>query len=344
MPPQRFDIGSKWLLHHQGKGALLVGGFKDVRRIELMPGEIVQNRKYPDGLLRVHLAGQHKPHYVLIEIATYSEKRALRQALDDLTLSYQTLGHLPELLMLVLRPKGRFRISGRHAVRSKLGLSRLEAEWKPVELWTLSAAEFLAQGDVGVTPWVPLMHFDGPPESLLERLRRQDRTRGPSERSRRFAGGVAGADGTPLPGSRVVEIAWRKRIHVRISAAPEDDRGKSTRGHPGSSEGPLRHHAARHNPAPPRNPRREEVKTLKRSRGQVSRPPGIPRSPFVVKVPGDRTRGAGIIAVAEQHVRLVVGDMAVMGQPLAEQDGIAGGRAGLAQPALPQIANLRRGQ
>ncbi len=169
MPHQRFDMGSKWLLHHQGKGALLVGGFKDVRRIEPMPGEIVQNRKYPDGLLRVYLAGQRKPHHVLIEVATYSEERALQQALDDLTLSYQTLGHLPELLMLVLRPKGRFRISGRHEVRSKLGLSRLEAEWKPVELWTLPAAEYLAQGDVGVTPWVPLMHFDGPPDSLLER-------------------------------------------------------------------------------------------------------------------------------------------------------------------------------
>ncbi len=169
MPQQRFDIGSKWLLQKQGKGALLVGGIKNVQRIEPMPAEIVQNRKYPDGLLRVYLAGQRKPHYVLIEIATYSETRALRQALDDLTLSYQTLGHLPELLMLVLRPKGRFRISGRHAVRSKLGLSRLEAEWKPVELWTLPAAEFLAQGDVGVTPWVPLMEFTGPPEALLER-------------------------------------------------------------------------------------------------------------------------------------------------------------------------------
>jgi hypothetical protein len=169
MPRQRFDIGSKWLLQNQGKGALLVGGFKDVQRIEPMPGEIVQNRKYPDGLLRVQLAGQRKAHYVLIEIATYAEKRALRQALDDLTLSYQTLGHLPELLMLILRPKGRFRLSGKHEVHSKLGLSRLQAEWKTVELWTLPATEFLAQGDVGATPWVPLMHFDGPPESLLER-------------------------------------------------------------------------------------------------------------------------------------------------------------------------------
>jgi hypothetical protein len=28
MPRQRFDMGSKWLLHNQGKGALLVGGFR----------------------------------------------------------------------------------------------------------------------------------------------------------------------------------------------------------------------------------------------------------------------------------------------------------------------------
>jgi hypothetical protein len=169
VPQQRFDIGSKWLLHNQGKGALLVGGLKDVQRIEPLPGEIVQNRKYPDGLLRVYLTGQRRPHHVLVEVATYSEKRALRQALDDLALAYSALGHLPELLMLVLRPKGRFRISGRHGVRSKLGLSRLEAEWKTVELWALPAAEFLTQGDVGVTPWVPLMDFTGPPEALLER-------------------------------------------------------------------------------------------------------------------------------------------------------------------------------
>jgi hypothetical protein len=78
------------------------------------------------------------------------------------------LGHLPELLMLVLRPKGRFRIEGTHVVESKLGLSRLEARWRAVEVWTLSAAQFLAEGDVGVTPWIPLMQFDGPPETLLE--------------------------------------------------------------------------------------------------------------------------------------------------------------------------------
>ncbi len=174
MARQRFDIGSKWLLHNQGKSALLVGGLKGVSRVEPMPGELVQNRKYPDGLLQAFLHGEPEPHHVLIEVATYPERRALEQALDDLTLAYSTLGELPELLMLVLRPKGQFRIGGQHEVRSKLGLSRLQAQWKTVELWTLPAADFLAEGDVGVVPWVPLMQFDGPPEAVLERLRSED--------------------------------------------------------------------------------------------------------------------------------------------------------------------------
>jgi hypothetical protein len=86
--------------------------------------------------------------------------------------------------MLVLRPKGKFRISSTHAVVSKLGLSRLEAQWKPVELWTLPAEEFLAQGDVSVVPWVSLMQFEGPPEALLARCAEKiEREAHPKERA-----------------------------------------------------------------------------------------------------------------------------------------------------------------
>jgi hypothetical protein len=169
MARQRFDIGSKWLLHRQGKGTLLVAGLKEVSHVEPMPGEIAQNRKYPDGLLRAFLRGDPEPHLVLIEVATYAERRARKQALDDLALAYSALGQLPELVMLVLRPKGQLRIGGQHEVRSKLGLSRLQAEWKPIELWTLPAEQFLAEGDIGVVPWIPLMQFDGPAEPVLER-------------------------------------------------------------------------------------------------------------------------------------------------------------------------------
>jgi hypothetical protein len=165
---QRYDIGSKWLLQNYGKSALRVGGLTNVLRTEPMPGEVVQNRRFPDGLLQAFLRGESSPHHVLIEIATYPERRALKQALDDLTLAYSALGHLPDLLMLVLRPKGTFRIDGRHTVAGKLGLSELHVSWRTVEMWTLSAELFLAEGDVGVLPWVPLMQMARPPADVLQ--------------------------------------------------------------------------------------------------------------------------------------------------------------------------------
>lgn len=171
MARQRYDVGSKWLLQHHGKAALLLGGIEGVRSYKPLTTEIVQSKKIPDGLLEVYLGSETKPHHVLVEVATYSEKRALRQALEDLALAYSVLKHLPELLMLVLRPKGRFRIAGAHGEQSRLGLSRLSAEWKTVEVWNLPAEQFLAGADVGVVPLVPLMAFEGPPEPILERCR-----------------------------------------------------------------------------------------------------------------------------------------------------------------------------
>jgi hypothetical protein len=169
MARQRYDMASKWLLHEQGKGVLQVGGLKNVRHVEPMPGEIVQSRKYPDGLLRVFLGGEKKPHHVIVEIATYPEKRALKQALDDLALAYSVLGHLPDLLMLVLCRKGNLHISGEYEVGGTLGMSNLIGKWKPVELWTLPAVEYLEKAGPAVTPWITLMKFDGPAEVLLQR-------------------------------------------------------------------------------------------------------------------------------------------------------------------------------
>ena len=78
---------------------------------------------------------------------------------------------MPELLVVVLQPKGRFRVSRRHERASRLGWSSLAGGWNVVELWTLAAEDLLVAGDVGVLPWVPLTRFDGPPEELLERCR-----------------------------------------------------------------------------------------------------------------------------------------------------------------------------
>ncbi len=172
MPQQPFDKGSKFLLQKHARGVLLLGGAKNVRSVRALQAELVQPRKLPDGLLEVYFEKRKEPDHVLVEVATYPEERALDQALDDLALARRHLkGKLPELLMLVLCPKGKLRITGKHAVTSRLGWSKLACQWHVVEVWTLPAEELLALEEVSVAPWATLAEYDGPAEELLGRCR-----------------------------------------------------------------------------------------------------------------------------------------------------------------------------
>jgi hypothetical protein len=165
------DKSSKWLIERHGNAILYLGGARGVRSWTAVQPELVQPSKLPDGLVRATLAGEKGPHYFLLEIATYAEKRVPEQVFGDLILSYQHLKTLPEVLVLVLRPKGQYRVEGQRGARSKLGWAKLVGGWKVVELWTVPAEELLAAGDVGLVPWAALAQFEGQPESLLKRCR-----------------------------------------------------------------------------------------------------------------------------------------------------------------------------
>jgi hypothetical protein len=173
MAHQQYDKSSKWLIQKHGDGILYLGGVRHVRRWRALQAELVQPSQLPDGLLEVFFQGRSTPDYFLLEVATYPEKRVLDQALAGLTLAYKHLRVLPELLTVVLHPRGRFRVSGDYAVTSRLQWSQLACRWKVVELWELPAEELLAAGDVGLMPWVPLTHFQGPPQPILEECRRR---------------------------------------------------------------------------------------------------------------------------------------------------------------------------
>jgi hypothetical protein len=173
MRRHEFDKSSKWMIQRHGKGILFLGGATGVRSCRALQAEVVQPRQLPDGLLEVHFRGRKKPDYVLVEIATYPEKRVSEQVLDDLTLTYQHLRVLPELLTVVLHPRGQYRVPGKHELQSRLQWSKLACEWNTVELWTLPAEDLLEAGDIGLIPWVPLTAFREPPEALLERCRRR---------------------------------------------------------------------------------------------------------------------------------------------------------------------------
>jgi hypothetical protein len=184
----RFDKSSKWLIQKHGDGILYLGGIRGVRRWRALQAELVQPTRLPDGLLEVFFHSRDKPDYFLVEVATYPEKRISQQALHDLTLALEHLGVLPEMITLVLNPRGQLRVAGSFAVESRLRWSRLTCSWKVVELWAVPAEDLLAGGNVGLLPWVPLTQFQGPPRPLLEECRKRiDKQARPDERDNLLA-------------------------------------------------------------------------------------------------------------------------------------------------------------
>src|SRR6202035_683779 len=87
-----YDVSSKWLLEHHGRGVALLGGMRDVISCQALPAEVVQPRQLPDGLLEVRLRGRREPVLLLVEFCTYPEKRAVEQMMDDLRLVQQVRG------------------------------------------------------------------------------------------------------------------------------------------------------------------------------------------------------------------------------------------------------------
>jgi hypothetical protein len=168
----RYDRSSKWLIEHHGGAILRVGGVRDVEAWRAVHSEIVQPRQLPDGLLEVRRAGRTDWQPVVVEIETYPDNKTPADLLDDVLLVYLDRRVVPDVLVLVLAPKGNVAVAGELTLRSPGGLTELRGRWHAVSLWTLPAAELLATGDPGVMPWVSLARIDGPPEPVLQECRR----------------------------------------------------------------------------------------------------------------------------------------------------------------------------
>ena len=168
----RNDRSSKWLIDHRGRLILYLGKIYDVEECRTSQAEVVQPRKTPDGLLEVRRRGQRNFHPVIVEIETYPEKRTVEDLIDNVMLVYQDRRKLPDVLVLVLKPKGIAEIADSLELRSEFGLTALQANWRVVELWKLEASDSLATGEAGLMPWVSLTHIDGPIEPVLRECRR----------------------------------------------------------------------------------------------------------------------------------------------------------------------------
>jgi hypothetical protein len=84
---------------------------------------------------------------------------------------YLERGVVPDVVALVLHPRGKRPTPHGLIIRSEEGSTSIRVAWKVVELWKVPATELLAAGDIGLIPWVPLAKIDGPPEPIFRECR-----------------------------------------------------------------------------------------------------------------------------------------------------------------------------
>jgi hypothetical protein len=177
-----YDKSSKWLIQHHGDSILRLAGFTSIEEWRPLQAELVQPTQLPDGLLEAQLPGRESPNLFIVEIATYPENRIYRQLTRDALLVFLDRMVVPEVVVLILHPKGNLRISDFAEFESELGLASIRLQWRVVELWKLDAEELLATNDPGLMPCVSLTEFSDPPEEVLRRCRQTiDREAKPAE-------------------------------------------------------------------------------------------------------------------------------------------------------------------
>ncbi len=183
-----YDKGCKWMIQHHGDSILRLGKAPAIKSWRALQAEFVQHRRLPDGFLEAHHEGEEKADLYLLEVATYPYARVIKQVARDTALVLLDRDILPEVLVLFLHPRGNVEAASGAVMNSRRGRTNWPLSWKVVKLWEVPAEELLAAGDIGLIPWVPLAHIDGPPEAVLRQCReRIDRDAPPDEQENLMA-------------------------------------------------------------------------------------------------------------------------------------------------------------
>jgi hypothetical protein len=178
-----YDKGTKYLIQHHGDAILRLARVRGIESWTPLQAEPVQPRRLPDGLIETRRRCRPRPNLFVLEISTYPYARLAKQAAEDAMLVYLDRRFVPGVLALVLHHRGNQRAARQIVLQSDDGSTRIHVAWKVVELWAVPAEDLLAAGDVGLIPWVPLAHFDGPPEPIFRECKaRINRDTRPDER------------------------------------------------------------------------------------------------------------------------------------------------------------------
>src|SRR5262249_17905556 len=113
------------MIHHHGGAILRLAGVTGFLSWRAARGEGGHPRKTPDGLLEVFYEGRAAPDRFVVEISTYPERELDEQVLRDVALVLADRRVLPEVVSLVLQPRGTYRVTGEQRVASRLGNTEL---------------------------------------------------------------------------------------------------------------------------------------------------------------------------------------------------------------------------
>ncbi len=175
------DRGSKWLIEHHGGAILRLAGTTGFTACRAAAAEVVAPKSVPDGLFEVHFPGRDKPDLFLLEVSAYPARAVEEQLAKAALLVLVDRGALPEVIALVLHPKGDYRLPEEQTTYSRHGHTSLLLKWTVVELWSIPAQRLLDLNDVGVIPYVPLAQFSEPPEVVLDWCRRRIDEQAPAD-------------------------------------------------------------------------------------------------------------------------------------------------------------------
>jgi hypothetical protein len=208
------DRSGKWLLSQHGDSILRLAGLTGFSSWKHVPSEVVAPRRLLDGLLEIRYPNDPEPTFVLVEIESYADADADRQVFDDIALVMLEHRAVPEVVTLVLKPKGSARVSGTADRRSRSGVVRVGGSWPVVQLWEVDAEPLLNGPDIGLVPWALFGRTPMTAEQLVARcVERADEIAEPH----RQAGFLAVAEilaGFAFPTADIVPLFRRKPMIV----------------------------------------------------------------------------------------------------------------------------------
>ena len=117
MARERKDRSGNWYIDRHGGALLRLAPVQGIVSWTAAHNVLSFPKQVPDGLLDVTFQGKDTPDPFLIEIESYPDQETVKQVRRDLAMVLLTRGVIPDILVLVLHPKGNLRIAAEQIQR-----------------------------------------------------------------------------------------------------------------------------------------------------------------------------------------------------------------------------------